>query len=248
MAHDTLTIALEGDVSLEVFATTMQRFLELVTALCDYMDRDTPVLWRIDDLQAGSAEATIRGFSANSELLDKISIAFVNIGEHLHQQDTIPYPENIARPAMALTHVLTDSLPVLRFEAAGQEVSIRARSIAPEASRRRYAWGEVKGTIETLQRRRHQFTLYDTLFDKPVRCRLHPDQQDRMREFWGKKVVVVGRVGRDPMTGYPVEVRDIRDIRLVPTYNAEDYQRAIGAFDLGSEPAEVLVRRLRDAE
>jgi hypothetical protein len=149
MAHDTLTIALEGDVSLEVFATTMQRFLELVTALCDYLDRDIPILWRIDDLQAGSAEATIRGFSANSELLDKVSIAFVNIGEHLHQQDTIPYPENIARPAVALTHVLTDSVPELRFEAAGKAVSVRARLIAPDIPQRRYAWGEIKGTIET---------------------------------------------------------------------------------------------------
>jgi hypothetical protein len=69
-----------------------------------------------------------------------------------------------------------------------------------------------------------------------------------MRAFWGKKVVVVGRVERDPVTGYPDEIRDIRDIRLAPTYNAEDYQRAIGAFDLGSEPAEVMVRRLRSAE
>ena len=248
MPYDTLTLELEGEVSLAAFAVTMERFKALVTALVEHCHAKGEVQWQIAELHAGSAEVTIRGETSDSEALTTIAQTYVAIGEALARGGPLSYPERIMRPAQELTHVLGEAVVALRFAAAEREAVVTTRADMP-ALQRTYAWGELTGIVETLQRHwRLQCTLYDVLLAKPVVCRLRPEHEETIRALWGKTVVVSGRIGRDPVTGHPVEVRDIRDIRPVEPVPPGSYQRARGILDLGEEPPEVLVRRLRDAE
>ena len=70
-----------------------------------------------------------------------------------------------------------------------------------------------------------------------------------MRTVWGKRAVVSGRIGRQPLTGRPIVIREVRQVRLVKTYEPDSYKNARGIFDWkpGDEPAEESIRRLRDA-
>ena len=77
----------------------------------------------------------------------------------------------------------------------------------PSSPRRRISYGEVIGTVETLQRRQNQFAIYDEIFDERIVCRLRPDQQEMMRDFWGKLVVVTGELETDVTTGHVAAVQ-----------------------------------------
>ena len=95
-----------------------------------------------------------------------------------------------------------------------------------------------------------KFTLYDSTFDKAVPCYLQEDQEDKMREIWGKNVIVTGRITREPDNGRPVSIREITSIDPVVEAAPGSYKIARGIFQWsqGDEPAEVSIRRLRDAE
>ena len=114
----------------------------------------------------------------------------------------------------------------------------------------KYAWSSVKGTIDTLSRRKKlSFTLWDSLFDKPVGCYFKEGQEDTMRNAWGKHAFVSGRVGRRADTGRPVVIRDVKQIRLLEDVEPGSYMRAKGVFPWAtdSELPENIIRRLRNA-
>ena len=115
---------------------------------------------------------------------------------------------------------------------------------------RTHGIGSIDGTVETLQRRNgYAFTLYDTLLDRAITCHLRPDQEDLMREAWGKRVRVTGYIGRDPLTGRALDIRDIWEIQILPEIAPGSYKAALGILENDdSTLPEVLVRRLRDAE
>ena len=58
---NTLTLALEGEVTLADFSEAMKDFRALIAALSKEIGGKTKIDWRIDDLNAGSAMTTIRG-------------------------------------------------------------------------------------------------------------------------------------------------------------------------------------------
>ena len=90
------------------------------------------------------------------------------------------------------------------------------------------SYGEIRGTVETLQRRQHRFTLYEDLFDHGVVFRLQPEQEEMMRQFWGREVVVQGEIERDATTHRPVEVRSVDTIQLLGAVPPGSYERARG--------------------
>jgi hypothetical protein len=105
-----------------------------------------------------------------------------------------------------------------------------------------YAYGRLKGTIQTLSMRRGvHFTLYDVLFDRPVNGYLKEGQQELIREYWGKKVFVSGRICRDPDTGKPLNIRDVSEIEVVNS-KPGGFRRAIGIIELkqGETPEEII--------
>ena len=94
---------------------------------------------------------------------------------------------------------------------------------------------------DTLGRRRGvRFTLYDALFDKPIICVLPDGQEALVRDHWGRKVLVSGRISRDGETGKPYAIRDI--IRIEPAEVSEpgSWRNAIGSLRLGGNAVQVL--------
>ncbi len=114
------------------------------------------------------------------------------------------------------------------------------------------SFGTVKGRVQSISNRgRLRFTLYDSIFDKPLNCYVDEERQDILTDIWDKVVLVSGRVTRQPDTGQPVSVRDITSIESVMVNEPGSYRKARGILaTLGEkpEPAEVSIRRLRDAE
>jgi hypothetical protein len=218
-----------------------------VEALCAYHNREVVVHWEIVDLKAGSTSTTIRGASLDREFLAQVSNAFITIGQYMQRGQTIPYPYPVAQPAAQLTHILNGRITAVRLATPESSITIETRVPSPGRADRLVSYGEVRGTVETLQRRQHRFTLYDELFDQAVTCRLRPDQQELMRQFWGKDVVVTGEIERDAETQQPLEVRVVDDIQLLQSVPPGSYERARGIMQFSKERPEDLLRRLRDA-
>src|SRR3712207_2882442 len=72
MAEETVTIALDGDITLADFVETVRLFEGLLDALSQEIADGTTVEWRIDDLQVGSAVTTVRGMSVQPEVTERI--------------------------------------------------------------------------------------------------------------------------------------------------------------------------------
>jgi hypothetical protein len=246
MAETRLTVALEGQVSLHDFRMTMARFDTLLKELCAHIDPASVVQWDIVALAAGSATATVEGSSLDRILLTEVKRIYEDIGKHLERGQPLPYPEVIARPATQLTQVINGRVTAVRLRTEDTQVDIVQRIELPEGRGSAYAFGEVRGTVETLQRRRRRFTLYDELFDQSVLCRLRPNQEEMMRQFWGKEVVVTGEIRWDARSGRPVEVSDVHEVHLLPEVSPGSYERARGVWDMGTDQPEILLRRLRD--
>lgn len=250
MIDDILTIALDGDITLADFSEAMKRFRSLVDALSQEVGGKTKVDWRIDDLQAGSAIATIRGTSPHPEITEGVIRAFATVGDTLQRHESIPYSDKVRRRAYAITELVKDSIISIRFETPFSDALITGQTDQTKATEITYAHGQVRGTVQTLTSRRGlKFTLYDSVFDKPISCYLNEDQEEIMRGAWGRKVVVSGLIGREPDQKRPVVVRQIQDVEVLNDVPAGSYRLARGASspEKESEKPEVTIRSIRDA-
>lgn len=226
---------------------TMVHFDCLIKALCTHIDKQSSVDWNIVGLEAGSATATVEGISLDSTLLAKVMETYLDIGTRLQSGDALPYPTSITRPAAKLTQVLNGGVTAVRFRTEAAEAAIVQRRTPTEDEGSTYSFGEVRGTVETLQRRRRlRFTVYDELFDQKVICHLRRSQETMMGQFWGKEVVVSGEIRWDTRTGRPIEVRDVHDIQFLPIVPPGSYEGARGVWDLETDQPETRLRRLRD--
>lgn len=251
MADDTLTIALEGAIGLKDFTKAIKCFQDLITCLSVEMAQDK-IDWYIDDLQTGSAIATIRGRSNSATSTEGVLRAYVEVGRALQQNEQLEYSQKVRRRANALIDLLhtSNTIESIRFETPSGDALITGQPTKTNELEITYAYGQVKGIVQTLTNRRNlRFTLYDLLYDKPISCYLHPDQQEMIRDVWGRRVMVAGRVGREPMQRRVVVMRDIRAITLLPESSEQGYIQARGILPVteGSDKPEELIRSIRDA-
>ena len=92
-----------------------------------------------------------------------------------------------------------------------------------------------------------QFTLCELVDGTAVMCYPTSDTEAALRDARGRVADVTGTVRRDPATDQPRSVRDITSVRLVEEGTRTAYRSARGVLRT-REPAEVLVRRMRDAQ
>lgn len=251
MSSDTITLGLDGDVSLADFSRSMENLAGLVADLTEEIGKDADVDWAMDKLSPGSANVTVLGTCSQEGVVESIAHAYLTIGKALESGQAIPYSPQVCRRARAITGVLDGRITSVRF-ATRVDSAVVATPCAGETGTQRpvHSYGVVKGTVETLSRRQGpKFILYDALFDGPVQCHLAEGQEELARDAWGKRVVVSGEIRRNRVTGRLHSIRNIDDIRIVEPVEPGSYKRARGVLPLaeGAPPSEVVIRRLRDA-
>lgn len=256
---DTVTLALHGTVSLSAFSTAVTRFNGLVAALAAESQAEG-VTWQIDALDYSSAITTARGVSQNGdqpEVIDRVVRAYLEVGQALQQQATVPYSATVQKEAKGIADVLRGSeIEAIRFETAESEAIIRRptreRETLPEPTpvERQGAYGAVTGRIQTLTSRNAlRFIVYDHIHDRAVSCYLVEGGEAMMRQMWDRVATVEGWITRDAETGRPLTVRRVSRVSPLNEAEPQDYLKARGALPLrdGDERPEDTIRRFRDA-
>jgi hypothetical protein len=196
MPSDTITMALEGDVYLDDFATAVKGLQSLISALAAEIAKEAKIAWVIDALERSSAIATIRGYSELPEAVEQVAQAYLTVGRSEEQGQPIPYGQSVRRALGTIMAILNGRVQAIRLETAEGEAMLRSAAGASSLSLV-HAYGAVTGRIQTLSNRGGlRFTLYDLVHDKAVSCYLTPGQEEVMRGMWGRVATVDGWVTR----------------------------------------------------
>lgn len=250
MTCDTITIELNGEVAIDDFALAMHHFNGLLRELVKEEGDNADIVWEIEKLAEGSALMSIRGVNAAPKPIENVVLANHTIWDCAANQREIPYGKRIRKRVSLLTKVIGKRVTSIRVETSHGVSFVTGRIEEVDTSSCIFSHGTVKGMVETTTTRRsHRFILYDSLFDKAVTCYFTGDQQDKVREAWGKKVIMAGYVGRDPTTGHAKVIRNIHDIQILHPIEPDNYLKACGIipWQPGDEEPEDAVRRIRDS-
>ena len=249
---NTVSLKLNGDVTLSDFAKVMNHFTALIDELTSDVGEQAEIEWEIAKLESGSAMAVVVGKSHNEFAVDKVVQAYEVIGRSITENKPIPYSERIAHEARSITNVLNGKIKSVEMRTDDYETLIDS-SVVEQATEeeRGYSFGTVTGWVETLSKRgKMRFVLYDTIFDRAVTCYLAKDQENLMLDAWDKKIAVAGKVYREPDTGRPYQVRDVNYIEEKGTSPQGSFMRVQGIIPWqdGDELPEEIIRRYRDAQ
>ena len=247
MAKNTLTFELGGRVELADFADGIDAFRRLVSALTP---RNAGVSWVVEDLQPGSAVVTFRGEAADPLSVERIVDDYERIGAALASHETLPPFNSRVVSATGAIKDLTKAVEYLRFETSGGDYTVYRNGHAPGRPATAVSIGAITGRVQTLSNRTGlRFNLYDTLHDRAVACYLAAGQEELMREAWGRRATVTGRVSRESATGRPVAIRQIISLEILEDVEPNSYLRARGAvpWRSGDPMPEDVIRELRDA-
>ena len=246
MAKTTVTFELGGRVEIEHLAQGISLF-------CKVMEGLTPkragVAWVVEDLQPGSAVATLRGEGSDIAAVEKIVEEYESFGASLAQdRDTVLTNPNLSKAAAGIRK-LASTVEYVRFETFDNDYTIHSSEVPVSRSEPIVSIGAVTGRVQTLTSSGLRFNLYDAVHDKAVGCYLAPGQEELMRETWGRRARVSGSVSREAVTGRPMVVRQVFDVKILEDPEPGSYKSARGAvpWRSGYELPEQVVQRLRDA-
>jgi hypothetical protein len=253
VASETVTVFLGGEPTLDDLATALDALRDLLNGLATEVRRPE-IAWTVDALEKSSALLGFRGVGPRDDV-EQVTRFYLETAAMM--RDHKPIPSRVRQAADRFLTLLDERVPEIRFETADDDVTISNEGVAqppsllvavpPPGGVR----GAVEGRVQTLSNRGSlRFTLYDLRYDKAVSCYLKKGDEDTMRDAWGRVAVVEGIVKRDPQTGRPRTIRDVSRIRFVEEGHKGDWRQAEGALRgiSSDEPAESVIRRLRDAQ
>jgi len=260
MADKTVTLKMQGSVTLGAFAIAVANLSKLVSELSTEA-KARGMKWDITALEAGSAELTARadlGDSFTEDQADVVATSFLKIGQELAEHGPLSqYRSRIRKPALALGEIAKLGVEEVVFETPEADAVVRPEplQVAVPASAGTIAFpvpahGTVTGRVQALSNRGGlRFTLYEAISDRAVSCYLARGGEDVMIDIWGRLATIEGVVSRDPATGRPIAVRQIRDVQTHDECSPDAYKAARGAVVPmpGSDLPEDVIRRLRDA-
>lgn len=250
VAGDSVTFRLDGELTIDKVADAFARFRAVLDAL--EQEQNARVRWVLAGLDYGSA-----GITARADPLDDDAVAKIpNMAERYlaaGREVSSGAPDH-GRPLLRLVRDLTDVADEhnhVILETADDEVIFTAptpraaaASTAPQPTK---SLGTVRGRVETLSHRKgFRFTLYELASDRPVSCYLQADHEGLMRDAWGRIADVTGVVTRDADTGRPLAVRRVTSVDVVNAGETTGFLDGRGVVG-GTEPAEYVIRRIRDA-
>jgi len=245
MASNTMSLALDGNIPFEDFATAIEHFWKLVDALAIELQAKDGVEWFIDDLVKSSAIATVRGESHTPQKVERVIEGYASVARALQSNSTIPYSARVRTHATQIRDIINGQVTAVRFETAESDIVVSDR---PSPLLLPPAYGAVEGRIQTLTNRYSlRFTLFDVFYDRAVSCYLDEGQENIIREAWGRRATVEGLVAREADSDRPVSIRTISDIRILPDDMPHYFEaRGIVPVPEDAESPEDIIRRLRD--
>ncbi len=246
MVRDTITFELGSEVDLAKLFDGIKHFKSLVEAITE----NANVEWLVEDLQAGSARATLRGKAQDQSQVERVVDQYNQVGNALEGHGSLiefPYrvqeaASHIQRFAGTVDYVLLETI------SASHTISGNGASIDKPTD----SWtslGEITGQVQLITNRGNlRFSLYDALFNKAITCYLRAGQEAMMRKAWDRQVVVFGNITRIGPLGRPVSIRDIKDIEVLESPISGAYRKARGAIPWkeGDMLPEDAIRALRD--
>ena len=247
MAKTTVTFELGGRVEIEHLAQGISLFRNLIEGLTP---KGAGVTWVVEDLQPGSAVATLRGEAPDITAVERIVGEYESFGASMTREaDTVLGDRNLSKAAAGIRK-LASTVEYVRFETLDNDYTIHGNEPSPSQSEPVVSIGAVTGRVQTLTSRAGlRFNLYDAVHDKAVGCYLAPGREELMRETWGRRARVSGSVSRESVTGRPLVVRQVFDVEILEDPEPGSHRRARGAvpWRSGYELPEQVVQRLRDA-
>jgi hypothetical protein len=251
MANDSVTLFLEGTPTIDDYAIALGGLRELLAAIAAKADSKIQIEWRLEALEMSSALTTVRGFADDMSVVEQASADYLDVGRSLYAG--VQIDPQLSPAVEKIVGVLNGRVPSVRFENDEDDFIIttdsgRLADIVPLKKPLEPQLGAVEGRVETVSRRSGlRFVLFDQTFDKAVTCYLSAGQEELMRNVWGQRAIVEGRVKRDPVSGRPVTVRQIAAVKILPEGEIGAWRRAQG-IQPDSEPSELRIRRIRDAQ
>ena len=244
MARNTLTFALGGRVDIEKLADGINALKRLITALTG----SDEVAWVVEDLQSGSAVATLRGESDDHTVVERIVDDYGDVGGRLERHEILHYGSRVAQAADAIGR-LAQTVEYVRFETPDDDYTIYGNGRAKERILSKSV-GAITGRIQTLSNRGGlRFNLYDVVHDRAVGCYLRQGQEELMRQAWGRRARVSGSISRELPSGRPLTIRQILDVEILEDFAPRSYRLARDAvkWNPGDKMPEEVIRKLRDA-
>ena len=248
MREDEVRLRVGGEVTVELLSAALTAFTAALSAA--EASHDARIRWVVADLDYGSAAALVRAVpddDRSQELVPRVCLSLVETGRAL-ADGVMDAALPMTRHLIKLQKLAGDMQPVtIECVSAAVEFAL-GRSAEPSGTEtdRCRSLGTVRGRVEMLSHRRGlHFSLYDLVDDAAVTCYPTSDMEAVMRDIWGRLADVTGTVRRDPATDKPRSIRDITSVDLVEEGSSTAYRSARGVLKT-HEPAELLVRRMRD--
>ena len=248
MPKDTLTFEIGGVVDIAALERGLIVFRRLVGALTP---RNAAVSWIVEELEASSAVATLRGEAEDASVVEKVVEEFGYLGAILQEGSSLNGLRPLVSRAAEAVMAVADTAEYVRLATPdGEFIVSSGNNHVTGRSGSLVAVGTVTGRIQSMSNRgRLRFNIYDSIFDRAVVCFLDEGTEDRMREAWGKRARVLGYVHREPSSGRPIAVRRVLNIEILPEVEPGAYRQARGAVPWRPEyeSGEEVIRRLRGA-
>ena len=253
MMENHVKFHLGGEVTIEQFSDACARFSHVLAALS--LSHSAEVRWVLAGLDYGSAAAMARAVPLDDEASQRIPVMYDNYIDAAQrvQEGSLDRAFPLDREMHDLMALADENHPIT-IQTDSKQVVVRAPipsltlTAAEEPNEDMKSLGTVRGRVETLSRRRGlTFRLYELTTDSAVVCYMDPNLEDTMRGVWGHIADVTGTVLRDAKTDKPLWIRRVTNVDPVDEGDPSGYLRARGAVH-ASEPAEVLVRRMRDED
>ena len=260
MLTDIVSLELRGDIQIREFAQAVSHFSDLVHDLSEQIAGKGTVEWELAILEYGSpAILEWRGHASDFDNVEKVTGALESIGQNILSGRPIPYGKKISDSATSLLKIPNGKVHTLIVGSNNYKAAFTSdhKSNYVEESEEKsndFSYGEVVGIADTVTRHTgHIVTIYDELFERAVHCHFRSNQQEQMRDLWGKRVVVTGEVERDKVTSRPLKIRDITNVKLLPANPlglVGSFERIRGLFSHSpnDELPEVTIRRMRDEQ
>lgn len=251
MSERRISIKLNGSIPLDEYRKAIDSFSQLIASLSNDIAGKDMVSWRVAKLHTGSAFIEVAGHSIDAQAVDSVVAAYTTAADAVATNRPIPYSPTIRTHFYRLIKLIDGNIKSIEFgtEQVNRIVDTPIVHQDVELPAQTVSVGSISGQVETLSRRKGlYFTIYDQIFNKAVRCNMRKEQEPLMRNIWGKKAIVSGKITRDRRTGQPLSVNEVFEIEVVETSDSGDLSEFRGLLrrQPNSPSSEDRIRRLRD--